>query len=88
MVSISKGIKRVMDTLYDDVERICRGCHSFSNNTCTMMDLAVEYGEMTYLYKCPCPDCVIKVMCERACEKYDKVSIANDIKRGYYSDNL
>ncbi len=41
----------------------CKGCHVFMDHRCSFTD-------PKYVDKCPCKICLIKGVCETACEEY------------------
>ena len=41
----------------------CKGCFSDTQNFCS-------YSEYNTYSECPCSKCVIKVMCNRPCDKF------------------
>lgn len=51
-----------------EIDEGCKGCFSFENNICEILTLGFRYSAE----KCPCKECLIKVVCEDGCENYYK----------------
>jgi hypothetical protein len=47
-------------------------CYFISHNGSISKELGIDVDE--YIMKCPCMECVIKVMCDTECKEYSKLA--------------
>jgi len=51
----------------------CEGCLSNVTNPYIMSECVFQKSNENLNYKCPCGICLIKCICERACEEYKAI---------------
>jgi len=76
-----------MDTIYDDIKKTCKGCSTYRSHDCNITHYCILAKDMSLVYRCPCPQCMIKIMCETACDKYTEITIQSSyLERKYFSN--
>lgn len=61
-------------TIMKNRKEICQGCKIY-NGSISKKDTKFNCGNLISDYlKCPCAKCLIKTMCDKACETFDEFS--------------
>ena len=55
-------------------EDLCKGCNTIIYDGC---GLRVKFGDKI----CPCAECIVKVMCDDACDEFNTFKMEEDKER-------
>ena len=75
-----------MNTIHDDIDKKCKGCGTYRDQNCNIVQYAILCNDMSLVSRCPCPYCMVKIICQNACQEYSEVTIESSyLEREYYN---